>query len=262
MFEWLEQELSAINTSRFHSVDGSADIEMRKALMQHGLTLPASYKEFVLKFGNARLYRRLESNAYRIGIFAQPQEHVLGDGTHVYQVGFHEGARVYIAAVTGSTGATIWEIQPDSKERVGEDFEEWLAASCALARKEYGAEKWAEILCGPEPFTPEEEEIVEARRRIRWRVLGIDTEGNHVFEVINTSNRGLPVLTVGVRSRDRRLNGAILLDIGSVGPGQTATLHAGCYKDLKLSGEIETFELPDPQPEDRDFYGEFAHMNL
>lgn len=66
------------------------------------------------------------------------------------------------------------------------------------------------------------------------------------------------MLTVGARSKDGRLNGAIRLKIGHVGPGQTAVLHVDCYKDFRPPQEIETFALSDPGPEDREYYSEFG----
>ena len=258
MFEWLEREISAIKTPRFHVVDGPADQQLREAIVRSCLQLPQSYKEFVLKFGNARLYRRPQNNSYHIGIFAGPREETLDDRTRVYHIGFHDGARVYIKPLDGSARFSILEIELHFKEEVTDDFEEWLTTCCAGVRNAYGHEKWANILRGPDPFTPEEKEIIEARRRIRWRLVGIDMAGLHVFEVTNASRRTLPVLTVGVRSRDGRLNGAILLRIGHIGPGETAELHASCYKDLKPPEDIEVFALSDPQPEDREQYGEFG----
>lgn len=258
MYDWLERELGVIKTPKFHLVDGPATPELREVILHSRLRLPTAYKEFVLQFGNAKLYRKSRNDSYSIGIFAMPREAQLDDETRVYEIGFHDGAKVYVEAATGLAEGAVWEIEAGASERVGEDFVEWLADSCARVRSRFGAEKWAEILRGPEPFTPEENEIVEARRRIGWRVVRIDEDGNHVFEITNASNRTLPTLTVGVRSRDRRLNGAVLLNIGNIDPGQKAIVHAGCYKGLKQPQEIEVFHLPDPKPEDREFYGEFA----
>jgi len=89
-------------------------------------------------------------------------------------------------------------------------------------------------------------------------VLGIDQEGYHIFEITNAGRLPLPVLTVGARSKDGRLNGAIRLNIAHVPPGKTEVVHANCYKDLVPSGEIEIFDLPDPKPEDREYYWEFG----
>jgi len=106
----------------------------------------------------------------------------------------------------------------------------------------------------------EEQEVIRARRAIQWRVLGVDADGNHIFEVTNASGRTLPVLTVGVRSKDRRLNGAVRLKIGHIAPGQMAVLHVDCYKEFVPPHEIETFALEDPRPEERERYGEFGSV--
>ena len=58
--------------------------------------------------------------------------------------------------------------------------------------------------------------MLAARRQIQWRILGIDPKGNHIFEITNSSGRRVPAMTVGVRSTDGRLNGAIRLNIGDL----------------------------------------------
>jgi hypothetical protein len=257
MFEWLEREISSIKTPRFHVVSGSIEPNLRHAILESSVRLPAAYKEFVLTFGNAKLYRA-SRDGYRLGVFSGPMEETLDDGTRAYEIGFHDGARVYVGAVSGLAEYRIVEVEAGRIERVSGGFEAWLTACCTRARNAYGAEKWTDILRGPEPFTSEEIGRVEARRAMRWRVLGIDAGGNHVFEVTNASCRTLPVLTVGVRSMDGRLNGAVRLKIRHLDPGQTMVLHADCYKDLIPPDKIEVFAIPEPQPEDRDWYGEFG----
>jgi hypothetical protein len=80
----------------------------------------------------------------------------------------------------------------------------------------------------------------------------------HIVTVANSGSRTLPVLTVSVRALDGRLNGAVLLNTGVVGPGQTAVLHVSCYPGLRQPEELELFSLPDPEPEDRMRYSELA----
>ena len=257
MFEWLQSEIEAVKTPRFHVVDGPADSKLRAAIVQSDLQLPEAYKQFVLTFGNARLYRNARNHSYRIGIFAGPRESTLNDENRIYHLGFHDGASVYVKPEAGSVKLPIFESELDEEEKVADNFEEWLTASCARARNSFGKRQWNEILHGPRPFTPEEQVLLATRRQIQWRVLGIDGNGDHIFEVTNAATRALPVLTVGIRSKDRRLNGAIPLDIGHIGPGETGVLHRDCYKAQKPPSEIEAFPLPDPQPEDRDYYWEF-----
>jgi hypothetical protein len=258
MFEWLEQEISSVRTPRFHVTDGPSAAHLQEAVMTSNLPLPRSYREFVLKFGNAKLYRRAKNDSYQIGVFAGPRAAELGDESYIYHIGFHDGASVYVKPIAGATEHPIFECETGSEVKVAESFEEWLTKSCARARAGYSGEAWERIVRGPEPFSSAENEVVEARRRIHWRVLGIDADGNHIFEVANTGTRAVPLLTVGVRSKDLRLNGAVRLKIGQLGPGQTGIVHADCYKDLMPPREIEAFPLPDPRPEDRERYPELG----
>ena len=260
MFEWLQREISAIKTPRFHIVDGPADAKLREAVLQSELGLPTAYKEFVIKFGNAKLYHRAANDSYQVGVFAGPREATLKNGTRIYYLGFHDGAYVYVKSLTGVDEIPIYEFESGPGQKAAQNFEEWLSKSCARARKEYGKKKWAEILRGTEPFSPEEAEVVEARKQIHWRVLGINESGDHIFEIINLSNRALAVLTLGVRSKDRGLNGAIRLQIAEIGPGQTGVVHADCYKQFRPPSELEVYALPDPEPEDREGYWEFRDM--
>jgi hypothetical protein len=260
MFEWLDQDISAIKTPKFHEVDGPATDELRQAIMQANLPVPASYREFVLKFGNVKLYRRSRSG-YRLGVFAGPRKATLNDGARIYHIGFHDGASVYVKPTFDSSGLPIFEFEKDKEEKVAEDFEEWLMESFVQIRENYEPTEWAKILRGPKPFTSDEQEIINARRLMLWKVLGINPGGNYIIEVTNTSCRSLRALTIGARSNDKRLNGAVRLNVNHIGPGHNDVLHVDCYKDFAPANEIELFSLPDPQPEDRDYYWEFK-LNL
>jgi len=250
----------AIKTPRFHKVDGPADPKLREAVMRADHMVPQSYKAFVLKFGNAKLYRTSRTG-YRIGIFSAPRQSTLNDGTRIYHFGFNDGASVYFKPSSQSRAPLIFEYEDNSEQEVATDFEAWLSASCLFARSKYSELEWNQIKRGPQPFTAEEKEMIKARRGIHWKVLGIDPLGNHIFEVRNDGEGKLLWLTVGVRSKDGGLNGAVRLDVGDVGPGQSAVLHRDCYKDLMPPDQIEAFPIPDPAPEDRDYYYEFSKRN-
>jgi hypothetical protein len=255
MFEWLEQEISSIKTPRFHLIDGPADSKLREAIIQSALPVPDSYREFVLRFGNAKLYRRARNDSYRIGVFAGPRQARLEDGTLLHHLGFRDGASIYVKP-TNTAKLPIFSFEDGCEEMAAENFEDWLTNNCAEVRKRYSKNEWAAIMRGPDPFKEEEKRIIETRRLIRWRVAGIDSDGNHIFEVSNMGQLTLPALTLGVRSKDRRLNGAVYLKIGHVAPGQSTIVHADCYKNLVPPSEIEIFSLSDPKPEDREYFFE------
>jgi hypothetical protein len=255
MFEWLDEELAAVKTPRFHQVQGPADQRLREAINKAAVQLPRSYRQFVLRFGNAKFYRQ-DLNGYALGVLAAPREAPLPDGTRLYHIAWNDSASVYVKSLDTGEEAPVFEYERERERRSG-SFEEWLRRSCAAARRSYGRMKWAAILRGPAPFTEEERRVIAARRAIDWAALGPDNQGNQLFRVTNTGVQTVNWLTLGVRSKDRTLNGAVALDVSAVGPGQTATLARGCYRDLVRPEELEVFALPEPQPEDRDYYWEF-----
>jgi len=206
MFEWLQREITAIRTPRFHIVDGPADAKLQEEVVHSDLPLPISYREFVTKFGSAKLYRQASQDIYEIGVFARPREGRTKDGTPIYYLGFHDSASVYVKSSPFVTEPPIYEFDPGlgPGKKVADNFEEWLSTSCARARKRFGKKKWAGILRGPEPFTRKEVELIETRMQIHRQVLG---------------------------------------------------------KDCKPPCELEVFALPDPRPEDREFYFEFRHSS-
>jgi len=257
MFEWLEQEIAQIKTPRFHLVDGPAPYNLREAMMSSGLSVPQSYKEFVLQFGNCKLYR-IGGDSYHICVYAGPRRDSLPDGRRIIEIGHSEDARVYIEDnVIYDANMSIYEY--DGKSRlIASNFCEWLVEACDYARSRYGREKWLEILHGPAPFNEGELRIIEARKMYRWKLLGIDLQGNHIFEIINASALTLPVLTIGIRLKNKRLNGSIFLPVGHIPPGGRERIIDACYKGLVPAEDIEAFDLPDPTPEDRDSYRELA----
>jgi hypothetical protein len=134
---------------------------------------------------------------------------------------------------------------------VAEDFETWIRANCETARMRFAKNEWRNIQFGPHPFSPSEEEVIRVRQSIKWKVLGNAGDGKHIIEVENTGSLILPILTIGARSRDRRLNGKVFLAIGGWGSGQSRVLHVDCYRDLVPPQDLELSSLPDPEPADR-----------
>lgn len=260
MFEWLEKEIIAIKTPRFHIIDGPADPQLREAIETTPLQLSESYKAFVLKFGNAKLYRHAGSSSYCIAVFAGPRRRISNDGNEDYQIGFYDDANAYIRPSLGllATGETpIFEAHDGVLRKVADGFEEWLCKRCDTARRKFGKSGWQQILNGPKPFTADEQSIANARRSFHWRFVGINSNGDHLIEIRNDSDRILPFFTLGVRSKDRHLNGGHYLRVENLTPGQTEVLTVDCYKDLVAPEQIELFDLPDPGPEDREYYWEF-----
>jgi hypothetical protein len=261
MFDWLEQELKMIKTPRFHVVDGVADPALRVAVEQSEASVPRSYKDFVLRFGNAKLYKKLDG--YLVGVLASPREENTQTGERVYRIGHYQSANAYFKAslLRGEEEAPVFEGQDGKLVEVANSFEAWLAKRHKAARGKYNKRQWAEIVAGPPPFTPEEHRIVEARRRFTCRAVGVTPEGEFLFEVHNGSGMILPFLSIGVRWKDNSLQGGIWLPVSNVRPGQTAVVEHEVYKGMADPSGIEVFMLPDPEPEDRERFWEFKALS-
>ena len=112
-----------------------------------------------------------------------------------------------------------------------DSFDAWLASRARAARKHFKQAEWKKIVRGPDPFTPQELEILAARRRYEWALLNVSATGRMTFRVTNHSDRTLPFLTIGVRAPD--LKGGIWLPVAQVAPDETRVVeHDGYLTNL------------------------------
>lgn len=259
MFEWLEQELVAIRTKRFHVIDGPASDDFRAAVLESPLPAPPSYVAFVLRFGNAKLYRMTGLDLYWMRVFASPQEVESRAGKPLLYIGGYDERCAYLKEETLRRGAEapIFESTETGIRRAANSFEEWLTARAACARRRYKRREWAEVLRGPPAFTAEELAVVEARRQFTWRVVGVTPSGEVMYEVTNGSDRHLPFLSIGIRGKVGNLQGGVWLPVGHIAPGQTAVVAKDTYRGLLDPTDVEAYPLPDPEPEGRARYWEF-----
>jgi hypothetical protein len=259
--------MANIKTGKFHLVDGIASEELRGAIETSQIPIPPSYKGFILRFGNAKFYRR--GSIYMVQVLAAPHEAKSDNGEPLLHFGQTDLSLAYFkeALLVNDCESPIfeWRHQEGLKKMAG-SFEEWLNAKCAAARNSFSKKQWEAVERGPSPFTEQETAIVEARKKFRWRVLGVSTDGNLRFEVYNGSTVTLPFLSVGIRGVLRPpntgpLNGGVWLPVSSVCPGQTKIIEKDCYKKLVDPEKVDVFDHPDPQPEDRDRYWEFKALS-
>jgi hypothetical protein len=261
MFEWLEQEIGTIKTRRFHVIEGPADPALQPEIEESKIPLPRSYKEFVRRFGNAKLYR--EGNGYLVGVWAPLIKEQSSQGEELYGIGHYQSSTAYFKAsrLRGEEESPVFEGSPSRQVQVADDFEAWLTKQCMAARRTYKKHRWAEIVAGPPPFTPEEQRIVEARRRFTWRVVGITPDRNFLIEVHNGAEMLLPFLSIGVRRRDSSPLGRIWVPVSHISPGQTVVVEREAYKTMVDPSGIELFAEADPEPEDRERYWEFKALS-
>ena len=262
MFEWFQDEVARVTTPKFHLVDGPVSDEFRQMIESSTIGLPPSYMCFVIQFGNAKLYR--QGGVYLVQVYAGPREEESEKGEALIHFGRTDYGLAYFKEsllVKGEESPVFEWAGPDAgMRRAAGGFEEWLTKKCNAARRQFTKKAWAGILKGPKPFTEQEKAVVEARRRFRWRVIGIAKNGDYQFEVHNGSTMLLPYLSIGVRTRDGEPFGGVWLPVGHIGPGDTAIVEKDCYKEAFDPHDVEVFEEPDPGPEDRAEYWEFKAL--
>jgi len=266
MFEWLNEELVRIKTRRFHLVDGAACDELRQALESCAFPLPPSYKEFVLCYGNAKLYRR--SSYWLVEVFAGPRQAQSDEREPLIHFGRTHTSLAYfkepLLIKGGESPVFEWRHGYGVKQ-TADGFLDWLKVKCTWARKHYKKKEWEAIERGPSPFTDQERAIVNARKHFRWRIVGVAPNEDLRFEIHNGSAMILPFLSVGVRGKLRPpksgpLNGGAYLPVASIHPGETKVVEYDCYKQFVAPEDTEVFELPEPGPEDREQYWEFKAL--
>jgi hypothetical protein len=266
MFEWLDEELARIKTRKFHLVDGPASPELRQAVESCDFPLPPSYREFVLRFGNAKLFRR--GSNWLVQVYAGPREAETDQVESFIHFGRTETALAYfkesLLAAGEESPVFEWRHEQGVQQTVG-SFEDWLKSKCDSARKRYKKREWEAIEKGPPPFTDHEQAIVEARKQFQWRVVGVALNEDLRFEIHNGSTMTLPYLSIGIRGKLRPpktgpLNGGAFLPVASIHPGETQVVEFDCYKKFIAPEDTEAFALPDPGPEDREQYWEFKAL--
>jgi hypothetical protein len=214
---------------------------------------------FVLRYGNAKLYRTKGLDVYRVYVFAGPRS-VEHRGESLLHIGGYGGGSAYLRekVLVSGAEAPIFESQRGGAMReVAASFADWLSACGTRARATYKKKEWTAVLRGPPPFSARELEIVEARRRFSWKLAGVTPSGELRYEVRNDSDRRLPFLSIGVRDTAGTLQGGVWLPVGHVAPGETAIIDKDTYRGLVDPNHIEAYELPDPEPEERERYWEF-----
>jgi hypothetical protein len=261
MFEWLVDEMARVKTRKFHLVDGPLPPDKRELVERPEFPVPPSYKSFIIQFGNAKLYRG-PVDLYRVQVFAGPRV-VEIDGEQLVHFGRTDRSVAYFKEgllIPGSETPVFEWRHPEGIRKTGDGFEEWLKKKCAWARRTFTKKEWRAIENGPLPFSDEEKRIVEARRKFRWRVVGVASNGDLRFEVFNGSDVRLPFLTVGIRHKGGEAFGGVSLPVFDIQPGEAKVLEMDCYKQWHDPNEVEAFEKPDPGPEDREFYWEFRAL--
>ena len=97
--------------------------------------MPPSYKEFALRFGNAKLYRECVSlGCYLIEVYAGPREAVTSDGEPLFQFGRTHTSLAYFKDSLLLEGRESPVFEWRNEQGIGKTaggFLEWLEAKCS-----------------------------------------------------------------------------------------------------------------------------------
>ena len=80
-------------------------------------------------------------------------------------------------------------------------------------------------MAGPQPFTPEEQRVLQIRRGFSWRQLPAHN-GMVAIEFTNASDGHLMRYSIGVKDKyGLRMVGGFFVDVAHVAPGMTTIVH-------------------------------------
>lgn len=259
MYEWLASEIAEVKEPKFHVVDGPADKRLRKAVQTTKLAAPKSYKQFVLELGNCKLYRKEgDIDGYHIEVLASMRDSESPGGEQWSWIG---SGYFKTELLRGEKESPVFEYfsgpQGGYFVEAAKGFDAWIRTRCARAKKKYLKRRWKQILAGPEPFTDEERRIVEARKKFKWRLVGIAKNGDLRFEVRNGSDTVIPYYSLCISTREGPFGG-VCLNVIDVLPGKTAIIETDCYKTLVDPKDVVPSDYPPIGPEDRDRFWEIS----
>lgn len=259
--DWLRQECQSIGSRRFHIFEPVESADLRYEHAGRSVDLGSDYADFLKEFGYARLFTD-HNDAPVVSVYPLKayRRHTCDDGKTYVGFGFRAGQSVYFdeATILAGGSSQVYLVNRKSGRVLNDGFSAWLDDAYQWAKAKHSPAQWRRIVAGPAPFTAEELSVVEARRRFEWAHVGFSNSGDAIFRVANHSSRRLPWLSIGVQGKGGSvLVGGAWLDVGKIGPGETAFVEAHCYKDRISPDQLETHDLPEPIPEKRECYREF-----
>lgn len=261
MYTWLEQELNNIKQPDFHQT--GIDELVESSVMLKGYNFPYSYTKFHEVFSGVRLFRK--RGHYRIIVFAQPKV-VMLDQKKVVYIGFTEiGEHAYFRGedLLSKDNKNVYVYEKDHDfideglENSTLTFADWLKARYDAERSSHSATEWNAITDGTIDFNDKEKKIIEARKHFHWEVIGRSDDGNFIFKITNLSSITLPYISIGMRSRDRSLNSKLWIPVSDLEPSCTKIIEKEVYGASINPNLLEVYELPEPNPLDKEKYWEF-----
>lgn len=263
-FGWLRQECLQIRSQRFHIFEPLTLNDYCYEHADHRIDLNSDYADFLKEFGWAKFFTD-SSDAPVIAVYPlkENRRHLCDDERTYIGFAYRGDKSFYFAedVILSGGQSKVYMVKGKNANELHPSFSDWLKTSYELVKSKYSLSKWQKVVAGPKPFTPEEMQIVEARRHFSWKHTGFADDGDAIFEVENRSARTLPFLSIGIRDKKRRvLSGGVWLNVGHIQPGEKERVVMDCYKDRISPDELEPFDKPEPIPEKKDRYWEFRGL--
>lgn len=263
-FDFIHQAMKEVTYPRFFHCEPLTEFERKRldALPQ----LPPSYLEFLNTFGRAKFFREIDRDTHHLSVFPPPDKmHFYGD-SYMMDAGATDSTRVSFkfSELLPDAEPPLYDIAlgiaPASPRRRADSFMDWLTRAWERSRRRYTKKAWARVIAGPEPFSAEEQRIVEVRRGFSWRQLP-PQNGMVSIEFTNASNGYLSRYSIGVKDKcGTRMIGGFFVDVSQIGPGTTTVVHVpmGGYAHLLTAESSVLFDKGEPKPESRGDFREFT----
>jgi hypothetical protein len=256
-FSWFDKEMKRVKWSTFYVTRRNFTLESLRNLGLHQEDLPEDYLTFLLKYGEALLFRKFSSmDSHYMSVLAPS---LVTQHTSVPMLligGYWTEGRAYL--IQDEIG--VYSNSGTRPTKISESFEAWFCSRFNRGKRQYKSAEWKTLESPPRPFSPAEEAIAKALPRYSFKKVGVDPGGNVLIEVHNGSDQLLDWANVGVRAKDI-LEGGAIIPVGHIRPGETKIICRPCYKRQVSADEIDLFPFREPTPEDRECFEELLNLN-
>jgi len=259
LYAWIADEAKQVRWRRFFSFNPNAAEDLPDAQQPIG-GLPPDYVQFVMKFGETRLFREFRTGSYKLAVFSKPRVIAGRNSDVLVEIGFYiNGGYAHFRRknIASTMDGGVFEGAGLGLRKAADSFEEWIRNRFQRCRKSISKRDWKRVLEGPPPFTEEELRVIEARNQFQLERVGVASNGDMQIRVLNGSQIRLSHLTIGARVPGR-LEGTVYLDVSGVGPHECRTIEHDCYKSIATADRVELFQKQLVDPEDREMFYELA----
>jgi hypothetical protein len=223
------------------------------ALLSLSSAFPPSYIEFLTRYGGVKLFR--EGLGYLMTVSPTPVKVDDDEYGELFRFGSYDDSYYYFSptSMKPNEESPVYAFVDGELVPVAHSFSEWISLGSTELLSRQTPMPDGEVTTA---FSEQEQMIVRHRRQYLWQIIG-RTEKFVVINITNASDATLDCITLGVRSIDRTINGAVKVDVRDVAKGMSKNINLDCYSHLVHPSRVELFNLPEPTPSTRSTYFEF-----